>query len=245
MSWASRGAGIGGEAVLQAGKALRANILDVAAAMLNEDKAQLDVAGSAIVSKVSGEEKLPLAEVGRVGYFRPDTLPMKFQSELTVTRHYTPREYPFTFTNGMQASLVEIDPDTGFVRLLKHWCVEDCGRAINPKLVEEQCRGGIVQGIGGALYEHCVYDDRGQLVTTTMADYLVPMPVEMPDMEIGHVETPTRTSALGAKGAGEAGTGGSPAAILNAINDALAPLGAKVNAQPTTPEVVLRALGRL
>ncbi len=91
-TWASRGAGIGGEAVLQAGKALRANILDLAAAMLNEDKAQLDVAANAIISKASGEARLPLAEVGRVGYFRPDTMPMKFQSEITFTRHYTQRE---------------------------------------------------------------------------------------------------------------------------------------------------------
>jgi len=244
-TWASRGAGIGGEAVLQAGKALRSNILDVAAAILNEDKAQLDVAADAIVSKVSGEAKLPLAEVGRVGYFRPDTLPMKFQSELTVTRHYTPREYPFTFTNGMQASLVEVDPDTGFVKLLGHWCVEDCGTVINPMLVDEQIRGGIVQGIGAALWEHCVYDDNGQLLNGNLADYLVPMSGEIPDIVVAHVSTPTRTSELGAKGVGEAGTAGAPAAVMNAINDALAPLGARVAAQPCTPERVLRALGKL
>ncbi len=140
-TWASRGAGIGGEAVLQAGKALRSNILDVAAAILNEDKAKLDIVNNEVVDKTSGASKLTLAEVGRVAYFRPDTLPMKFQSELTVTRHYTPREYAFTFTNGIQASLVEVDPDTGFVKLLKHWCVEDCGTVINPMLVDEQIRG--------------------------------------------------------------------------------------------------------
>ncbi len=244
-TWASRGAGIGGEAVLQAGKALRSNILDVAAAMLNEDKAQLDVAGNAIVSKATGEERLPLAEVGRVGYFRPDTLPMKFQAELTVTRHYTPREYPFAFTNGMQASLVELDPETGFVKLLKHWCVEDCGTVINPMLVDEQIRGGIVQGIGAALWEHCLYDDNGQLLNGNLADYLVPMAGELPDIVVAHVSTPTRTSELGAKGVGEAGTSGAPAAVMNAINDALAPLGARVAAQPCTPERVLRALGKV
>jgi len=244
-TWASRGAGIGGEAVLQAGKALRSNILDVAAAMLNEDKSQLDVAGNAIVSKVTGEAKLPLAEVGRVGYFRPDTLPMKFQAELTVTRHYTPREYGFTFTNGIQASLVEVDPDTGFVTLLKHWCVEDCGTVINPMLVDEQIRGGIVQGIGAALWEHCLYDDNGQLLNGNMADYLVPMSGEIPDIVVAHVSTPTRTSELGAKGVGEAGTAGAPAAVMNAINDALAPLGARVVAQPCTPERVLKALGKV
>ena len=126
-TWASRGAGIGGEAVLQAGKVLKSNILDIAAAMLQADKATLDLLNNQIVDKLTGEVKLPLTEVGRVAYFRPDTLPMNFQSELTVTRHYTPREYGFTFTNGIQASYVEVDPDTGFVKLLKHWCVEDCG----------------------------------------------------------------------------------------------------------------------
>jgi CO/xanthine dehydrogenase Mo-binding subunit len=244
-TWASRGAGIGGEAVLQAGKALRSNILDVAAAMLSVDKAELDVAGNAIVSKATGEQKLPLAEVGRVGYFRPDTLPMKFQAELTVTRHYTPREYGFTFTNGMQASLVEVDTETGFVRLLKHWCVEDCGTVINPMLVDEQIRGGIVQGIGAALWEQCLYDENGQLLNGNLADYLVPMAGELPDIVVAHVSTPTRTSELGAKGVGEAGTAGAPAAVMNAINDALAPLGARVTAQPCTPEHVLRALGKV
>src|SRR5687768_8582318 len=109
-TWASRGAGIGGEAVLQAGRALRSNMLDVAAAILKLDKAELDIAGNAVISKLTQERKLELAELGRVAYFRPDTLPMNFQSELTVTRHYTPRQYGFTFTNGIQASLVEVDP---------------------------------------------------------------------------------------------------------------------------------------
>jgi carbon-monoxide dehydrogenase large subunit len=186
-----------------------------------------------------------LAELGRVAYFRPDTLPMDFQSELTVTRHYTPRQYGFTFTNGIQASLVEVDVETGFVKLLEHWCVEDCGTVINPMLVDEQIRGGIVQGIGAALFEECVYDDSGQLLNGSMADYLVPMAGEMPDIVVGHVETPTRTSELGAKGAGEAGTAGAPAAVMNAINDALAPLGANVAAQPFTPQRILQALGRI
>ena len=99
-----------------------------------------------------------------------------------VTRHYTPRGYGFAFTNGIQASLVEVDADTGFVKLLKHWCVEDCGTVINPMLVDEQMRGGIVQGIGGALYEHCLYSPEGQLLNGNMADYLVPMAGEMPDI---------------------------------------------------------------
>ena len=246
-TWASRGAGIGGEAVLQAGKVLRSHILDVAACVLEKDKATLDVVGGMVVDKLTGAELTPLSEVGRVAYFRPDTLPMDFQSELTVTRHYTPRAYGFTFTNGIQAALVEVDPETGFIKLLKHWCVEDCGTVINPMLVDEQIRGGIVQGLGGALLEECQYDSNGQLLNGSMADYLVPMAVEMPDIEVGHVQTPTQTSELGAKGAGEAGTAGAPGALMNAVNDALAPLlgGNLITAQPMTPQRVLTALGKL
>ncbi len=244
-TWASRGAGIGGEAVLLAGRALQQNILDVAAAILKMDKAELDVADNHVVHKLTQEKKLPLAEVGRVGYFRPDTLPMDFQSELTVTRHYTPRQYGFTFTNGIQASYVEVDPDTGFVKLLKHWCIEDAGTIINPMLVDEQIRGGVVQGIGAALYEECLYGPDGQLLNANLADYLVPMAGEMPDIVCGHVETPTRQSQLGAKGVGEAGTAGAPGAVMNAINDALAPLNARVFTMPFTPERILRALGKV
>ncbi|MDB5802975.1 MAG: xanthine dehydrogenase family protein [Betaproteobacteria bacterium] len=244
-TWASRGAGIGGEAVLQSAKALKSNILDIAAAILNVDKGTLDITGNEVYDKLTGATKMPLSEVGRVGYFRPDTLPMDFQSELTVTRHYTPRGYGFTFTNGIQASLVEVDPDTGFVKLLKHWVVEDCGTILNPMLVDEQMRGGIVQGIGGALFEECLYSADGQMLNGSMADYLVPMAGEMPDMVIAHVESPTKTSELGAKGAGEAGTAGAPAAVMNAINDALLPLNARVSSQPFTPEKILRALGKV
>ena len=244
-TWASRGAGIGGEAVLQAGKALRSNILDVASAILNLNKNLLNISGGHIVDKQTGEELLLVSEVGRVAYFRPDTLPMNFQSELTVTRHYTPREYGFTFTNGIHASYVEVDPDTGFVKLLKHWCIEDCGTLINPMLVDEQIRGAIVQGIGGVLFEECLYNEEGQLLNGSLADYLVPMASEMPEIVVGHISTPTKTSELGAKGAGEAGTAGAPGAVMNAINDALAPLGANINIQPCTPQRILQALGKV
>jgi len=244
-TWASRGAGIGGEAVLLAGRALRSNMLDVAAAVLKLDKQELDVVDNHVVNRLTREPKMPLAELGRIGYFRPDTLPMDFQAELTVTRHYTPRQYGFTFTNGIQASLLEVDPDTGFVKLLKHWCVEDAGTVINPMLVDEQLRGGVVQGIGAALYEECLYGPDGQLLNGNMADYLVPMSGEMPDIICAHIETPTLQSQLGAKGVGEAGTAGAPAAVMNAINDALAPLGARVTRMPFTPERILRALRKV
>jgi len=244
-TWASRGAGIGGEAVLQAGQVLRDNILATAAAILKREARGLRVYRGAIVDATNGELLLPLAELGRIAYFRSDTLPKDFTPELMVTRHYAQRDYPFIFTNGVQVSHVEVDVETGFVKLLKHWAVEDCGRVINPMLVDEQMRGAIVQGIGGALFEECLYDTDGTLRNGNMADYLVPMAAEMPDIVVSHVQSPTRSSRLGAKGAGEAGTAGAPGAVMNAINDALAPFGVRVASQPITPEKILRALGKI
>jgi carbon-monoxide dehydrogenase large subunit len=244
-TWACRGAGIGGEAALQSALALKAQLLEVAGAMLQAAPESLDVVMGEVVERATGTPRMPLAELGRIVYFRGDTLPKELAREFVQTRHFITKEFPFAFTNGIQASWVEVDTATGLVKLLGHWVVEDCGRVINPLLVDEQVRGGVVQGIGGALYEHCVYDERGNLLTTTMADYLVPMSAEMPDIHVGHVETPTRESLLGAKGAGEAGTAGAPGAVMNAINDALAPLGACVTEQPFTPARILRALGAI
>jgi carbon-monoxide dehydrogenase large subunit len=245
-TWASRAAGIGGEAAWQAGKALRQNVLAVAASILQADATALDIRNGIVVDADSGRERLGLDEVARIAYFRPDTLPPGFQAELMATRHYVPRAWPFAFTNGIQASYLEVDTDTGFVTLLKHWCVEDCGTVINPQLVDEQVRGGVVQGIGAALLEHCVYDERGQLLNGNMADYLVPMAGEMPDIEVGHVVSPTADSELGAKGAGEAGTAGAPGCVVNAVNDALRPLGAKTVLDiPLTPDRILSALGKV
>ena len=190
-TWASRAAGIGGEAVAQAGRALRQQILRAAAVMLQEEAVNLDIQDGVVVDRATGAERIGLDEVGRVCYYRPDTLPDGFQSELVATRHYVPRQYPFAFTNGAQASYLEVDVETGFISLLDHWCIEDCGTVINPQLVDEQIRGGIVQGLGAALWEQCVYDSDGQLLNATMADYLVPMAAELPDMRCGHAVSPT------------------------------------------------------
>ncbi|MDB5634206.1 MAG: carbon monoxide dehydrogenase [Tardiphaga sp.] len=244
-TWASRGAGIGGEAALQSAKVLRKNILDVAAAILQAKPDDLDIVDNAVVDLVGGQQRIELHELARIVYFRPDTLPPGFQAELMATRHFVPRDYPFAFTNGVQASWLEVDPNTGFITLLNHWVVEDCGTLINPQLVDEQIRGGVVQGLGAALYEHCIYDERGQLTNANMADYLVPMSGEMPDISIGHVVSPTMETELGAKGAGEAGTAGAAACVANAVNDALAPFGTTVTEIPLTPRLILTALGTI
>ena len=135
-----------------------------------------------------------------------------------------------------------MDRDTGFVRLLRHWLVEDCGRVVNPLLADEQLRGGVIQGIGAALFEECRYDERGQSLTGTLADYLLPMSGAVPDIQIRHVDSAVPGTRLGAKGVGEAGTIGAAAAVGNAINDAIGFLGAEVSRQPYTPERILEAL---
>ena len=240
-TWASRGAGIGGEAMLQAAQALKEQVLDVAAVMLQSNAAKLDIRNGA-VTDLDGTERLSLSDLARTVYYRGNELPSDLNPELIATRHYRVTDFPFVFTNGAMAAHVEVDTATGFVKVLHFWAVEDCGRVINPLLVDEQIRGGVVQGIGGALYEECHYSPEGQMLNATMADYMVPMAAEMPDITVAHIETPTKTSVLGAKGAGEAGTGGAPAAMLNAVNDALSPMGASIWQMPMTPERILNVL---
>jgi aerobic carbon-monoxide dehydrogenase large subunit len=243
-TWACRGAGIGGETALQASRVLKRNILEIAALILQEQPTALDIVNGEVVDLKTGTPRLPIAEIARIAYFRSDTLPPGTQAQLTVSHHFAPQGYPFAFTNGIQGCVLEVDVDTGFVKLLKHYVVEDCGRIINPLLVDEQLRGGVVQGLGAALFEECRYSDTGQLTNGSLADYLVPMAMEMPDIAIAHVETPTHDTALGAKGCGEAGTAAASACVLNAVNDALAPSGATINAIPITPATILKALKR-
>lgn len=244
-TWASRATAIAGEATLQAGRALRANILEVAGSLLQSTPKNLDIRNGTVVDSATGMERLTLSDLAKTVYFRGHELPAGVKPELVATRHYTPFAYPVAFSNAVQACSVEVDVESGFVKVLKYWVVEDCGTVINPRLVAEQIRGGVVLGIGAALYEDCIYDDQGQMLNASMVDYLVPMAAEMPDIEIGHIETPTAETALGAKGAGEAGMGGSPATVVSAINDAISIFSAKVTSIPATPRRILEALGKV
>ena len=240
-TYGSRGGGIGGESARRAGEALRDEILDLAGTLLQTDPAALEVRNGAILDRTGGTTRMTLSELGDIAFFRPGELPDEVYPELTQTRRFRVPEY--VFTNGAHGAQVEIDPATGEIRILGYWAVEDGGRLINPLLAEEQLRGAIVQGLGDVLYEHSLYDRDGQLLNGTMVDYLVPMAREMPDIVLAHVETPTSVSGLGAKGVGESGTAAAPGTIFNAVNDALAPLGAKVEAIPITPDSILAALG--
>jgi carbon-monoxide dehydrogenase large subunit len=245
-AWASRGAAIGGEAAWGAGRALRGHLLEAAGALLQAAPGTLDIRGGAIVDE-AGTARMTLAELGRLMLFRGHEMPKGVTPGLSAAFHYRREGDATLANNGVHAALVELDRETGLVRVLRYWMVGDCGQVLNPLLVEGQYRGGVATGIGEALLEACRYDvESGQFLSGTLADYLLPMATDIPDITLGHVETPYAESAVGAKGAGESGTCGAPGAILNAVNDALqAAGGAAVTELPIHPVAVLRALGRL
>ncbi len=241
-AWGSRGMAVGGEAALKAAVAMRDSILKLAGAIHTLDPLHLDIVDSRIVDVRTGAKVSDLHEVARIGYFRQDTLPHDFKVQMEVSASHVANQQQYYMANGVQGAYLELDTETGFIKLLKHWAVDDCGRVINPLLVDEQVRGGVVQGIGAALYEECIYSDNGNLVNGTLAEYLVPMAGEMPDIHVDHVESRETTTRLGAKGIGEAGTIGAIGALWVAVNDAMKPLGARIMHQPFTPERVLDAL---
>jgi carbon-monoxide dehydrogenase large subunit len=219
--------------------------LEVAGSLVQSSPAALDIRAGEVVDVDTGAARVSLRELANVVYYRGHELPNSLQAELVVTRHYQLTDNTYIFVNGVHGSHVEVDTQTGFVKPLRHWVVGDCGRVINPLLVDEQVRGGVVQGIGMALFEHCIYDGNGQLCNGTLTDYLLPMAAEMPDIVCAHVQTPTPLSPIGVKGAGESGVVAAPAAIINAVNDALRPFDTHIAETPITPRVVLKALGRI
>ncbi len=242
-AWASRGITLGGEAARRAACSLRDNALNIAASLLQQPAAVLAVRNGSVIN-AAGADQISLAEIAAATRYRPHTIPLNDIPPLEVIASYVPQSVPYVVANGVQAASVEVDAETGVVKILDFWIVEDCGRVINPLLVDEQLRGGAVQGIGAAIYEHCAYSAEGQLLNGSLADYLVPMASEMPDIDIAHAATPTRTTVLGAKGVGEAGTVGAPGAIWTAVNDALRPLGIQVKQQPITPEHIAGLLSK-
>jgi carbon-monoxide dehydrogenase large subunit len=158
---------------------------------------------------------------------------------LSESANYDP---PGTFSNACHVAIVEVDIETGRTKIEKFLAVEDAGRIINPLIADGQVHGGIAQGIGNALFEEIVYDDSGNPQTATLADYTPPTACEIPPIELHHIESPAASSITGAKGLGEGGTIGAPAAILNAINDALSPFGVSIDEIPATPQRIRAAL---
>src|SRR5712691_2878739 len=239
-TWASRGMPIGGAATLRAAGLLGERIRRVAASLLEASPADIVIGGGAAAVRGSPDRRLTFRELARAVHFRSNELKGE-EPSLEATAHFS-NPVPWTFTNGAHLAVVEIDVETGAVRVLRYVAVDDCGRVVNPALVEGQVAGGIAQGLGGALSERCVYDEAGQLLTATLMDYAVLRADDMPALELHHLETPAPSIPGGFKGAGEAGTTGASAALLNAVNDALAPRGVMLSEQPITSERVWRAL---
>ena len=236
-TWGSRSAVTGGGAISKASEKLRSKMLRIASRMTEVPDEDLELAAGMIRRKADATPLLPIKELAYRVLVQAGSLPPDEEPGLDATAHYEPP--PSTHANATHIALVEVDRDTGKVAILRYIVVEDCGTIINPTVVDGQIQGGVAQGIGTALYEHAIYDENGQFLTGTLMDYIIPTAVDVPQVEIGHIESPSPYTPHGIKGMGEGGAIAPPAAIANAVADALAPFDVRVNAIPLTPERVL------
>ena len=237
-TFASRSLVIAGGAAKQAAALLRSKIASIAADQLEAAPEDIVIAGG--VALVSGTDTgISVADVARLAYHSSHRLGPDMTPGLAAVATYDPGG---TFSNACHAAVVEVDHETGGVRVERFVVVADAGILINPMIVDGQLHGGITQGIAGALYEEIAYDEEGNILTTSLMDYLPPTLAEVPDIEIHHLVTVSDATITGAKGVGEGGTIGAPAAIINAISDALRPLGVEVNETPATPSRLRRLI---
>ena len=241
-SFASRSITIGGSAVGAASGKLGETLREIAAHLLETDldNTELDGAGG-IRLRDDPDRGLSYADIAEIAYLKAHLLPKGVEPGLAATASFDVAG-DGTFANATHGVVVELDRGTGDVRILRYVCVEDCGVAIHPQVVEGQCRGGIAQGIAGALFEQVTYDDTGQPLCPSFMEYKVPTAAEIPEVAIHHLETPCAFTENGAKGVGEGGTIGAPAAVLNAVNDALRDTGVELDDTPIPRESVYRAL---
>jgi len=235
----SRSAPILSSAARQAALDVREKVVAIAAHMMEAAPDDLDVEDGRISVRGTPSRAITLADVARVAYATSDALPPGTQPGLEVVARF--KAPPVMYSNACHVCTCNLDVDTGHVTLTRYVVSEDCGVMINPMVVEGQIAGGVVQGIGGTLYEHVVYDDEGNPLTTTFLDYLLPTAVEVPTIEYGHVETPAATPG-GHKGMGEGGAIGSVPAVFNAVADALAPFGVQPTRQPLGPSEIVALL---
>jgi aerobic carbon-monoxide dehydrogenase large subunit len=226
-----------GGAVLRAAAKVRAKLLLAASRLTEIPAADLDLQGGAVCRAVDGAAVVPIRDIARAVWLSRAGLPSDEEPGLEVTTHYEPP--PLTHSNATHAVEVEVDVETGEVRIVRYVVAEDCGTILNPMVVDGQIQGGVAQGIGSALYEEVVYDENGQLLTGTLMDYLPPTAADVPRIEIVHFETPSPHTEGGMKGVGEGGAIAPPAAIANAVADALGEFSPRVNRIPLTPERVL------
>jgi carbon-monoxide dehydrogenase large subunit len=242
------GAGTGGSrsgsmiagAVAETAGILREKVVAMAAHRLEAAEVDIELGHGRASVRGTPTAGVSYAELAHVAYFEPHQLPEGMAAGLEASGRYTAGS-PMLWANATHLCTCEVDVATGLVTLLRYIVSEDCGPMINPNIVEGQIAGGTVQGIGGALFEHFVYDEDGNPLTTTFLDYLLPTATDVPTIEYGHVETPSPGPG-GYKGVGEGGAIGAPPAVVNAVADALAPFGVEITRLPVTPASILALL---
>jgi carbon-monoxide dehydrogenase large subunit len=237
-TFASRSLVISGGATFLAAQKIRNKLLTAASHML--EASADDIVLEDGNAKVSGTDRtIAISALARAAYFQTHQFKGDLTAGLNESADYDP---PGTFSNACHVAIVEVDIETGHVTLEKFLAVEDAGRIINPMIADGQVHGGIAQGIGNALLEEIVYDAFGNVQTATLADFTPPTARDIPPIELHHIETPAASSITGAKGLGEGGAIGAPAAVINAVNDALSPFGISIDEMPATPQRIRAAL---
>ena len=238
-TYASRSAVIGGGLIMLAAADMKKRLLRIAAGALEVDARDLEYRDGGVRVAGDPETTIDLKELAERGYFGGVGFGDGLEGGLTVTQSYDPVE---TYSNGVIVAEVEVDTDTGVVRVDRIVAVEDCGTIINPLIVDGQVAGAVAQGIGGALYEELRYSDRGQFLSGSLLDYLYPSSMEVPRIDIHHLETPSPVTEGGIKGMAEGGSIATPSAVVNAIADALSPFGVAIVRTPVTPADILDVL---
>ncbi len=233
-TWASRSMVYGGGAVIEAALDVRAKAVQVAAALMEAAAADCVYDAGAVSIAGTPNVSMTLADISRASYHQGQRLPADLDPGLEATRRYRGPD-PGCFSNALHGVEVSVDVSTGLVELLRYVVVEDCGTIINPLLVEGQIHGGVAQGIGHALLEEIPYDEYGQPLAVTLLDYVVPSASDVPSIDTIHIESPSPYTLGGVKGMGEGGAINAPAAIANAVTDALSPFGIQVNRTPIAP----------
>jgi carbon-monoxide dehydrogenase large subunit len=236
----SRSASMTAGAVRDTAAVLRARVAELAAHRLEAAAEDIELREGRATVRGSPAIGIPLRELATLAYFDPASLPPGVSAGLEASARYT-AVAPTIWVNATHVCTCEVDVTTGQVQLLRYIVSEDCGPMINPSVVEGQIAGGTVQGIGGVLLEHLAYDDDGNPIATTFMDYLLPTATDVPEIEYGHVETPSPGPG-GHKGVGEGGAIGAPAAVVNAVADALSPFGVTVTRLPLTPSRIVALL---
>ena len=238
-TFGSRGTALGGTAMLMACDKIEAKMKSIASHMMEAPPENLELSNGNVHLKGSPDKAMPIAKIVEAAFGMKSNIP-NLEPGLEASAYFEPQNclYPF----GAHIAVVEVDPETGEVEFRRYVAVDDCGNQINPMLVDGQVHGGIAQGIGQAMFEGVVYDENGQLVTGSLMDYCVPKAKMIPTLELDSTVTPTPVNPLGVKGVGEAGTIGSTPAAVNAVIDALRPLGVKTIDMPLWPEKVWKAI---